>query len=66
MPNLLQLSANDNDLKYLPAGIGQSKTITAIHICNNRIMELPDGIGKLTTLESLWLDYNNITAIPMR
>jgi hypothetical protein len=53
-------------MKYLPADIGESKTLESLHVCNNRLMELPDEIGKLgKTLQHLWLDFNNLTALPM-
>ena len=65
MSKLKQLSCNDNNLKFLPVELFESKTLNVLHLSRNNISQLPNAIGNLSdTLESLWLDNNQLSALP--
>ena len=58
MINLTALSANDNNISFLPSNFGDSRSLTTVKLCANIIEELPESISRLPRLKSLWLDHN--------
>ncbi|OJJ23917.1 hypothetical protein BKI52_06085 [marine bacterium AO1-C] len=65
LKNLEYLYAYRNELKTLPATIGQISKLKYLSVSSNKeFTTLPGTIGSLRKLETLDLSYTNITALP--
>ena len=59
----LKVVYND-DLDFLPEGIGNLSNLTLLYIGSNNLEALPESIGNLTNLTSLDATDNNLEALP--
>jgi len=62
--NLEKLYVGKNDLKYLPASIGELKKLKILSLTANKIDSLPLEIGEMEVLEQLWLGQNHLKVLP--
>lgn len=64
MPRLRKLEVSANQLREIPAQIGQLKNLRVLNLISNRIAELPPQLFELTQLTELDLRNNQIKALP--
>lgn len=62
--NLLNLDLHTNNLKALPAQLGDLKTLRRLNVAINKIKEIPPSIGQLQLLEWLNLNDNKLVTLP--
>jgi leucine-rich repeat protein SHOC2 len=62
--NLEKLYVGKNDLRYLPASIGELKKLKILSLTANKLDSLPEEIGGMESLEQLWLGQNQLKALP--
>ncbi|MBF75668.1 hypothetical protein CMK20_15995, partial [Candidatus Poribacteria bacterium] len=63
--NLSRLGLASNEIKMIPAGIGQLTNLTMLHLGYNQIKVIPAEIFQLTNLIELHLVSNQIEIIPV-
>ena len=61
---LEELYFGANELKEIPAKIGELKELRLLDSSNYELVHLPTSIKKLDYLEKLYLGYNKLTALP--
>src|SRR5579863_8094785 len=61
---LTTLSLADNDLSYLPDGIGKCTQLKDLYLFDNQLTYLPEQIGNLTQLRDLNVANNKLTKLP--
>lgn len=64
MPRLRKLEVSANQLREIPAQIGQLKGLRVLNLISNQIAELPPQLFELTQLTELDLRNNQIKALP--
>ncbi len=64
IPDLKRLLLGDNNLEFLPAGIGTLQNLTFLDLTRNQLRALPDEIQNVRQLESLYLIDNNFDQFP--
>ena len=64
LTQLEKLYMGRNDLKYIPAAIGELKNLKILSVQYNEIDSLPEELGNLTSLEQLLLNQNKLTSLP--
>jgi Leucine-rich repeat (LRR) protein len=62
--NSTELNLSGNNIRTLPAEIGEMEKLTVLNLENNRLDSLPAEIRKMTRLESLDISNNNISGVP--
>lgn len=61
---LTDINASYNQIKLLPASLGQVKTLKVLNLANNRLEDLPQEITDLVGLIELNLSINKIKVLP--
>ncbi|KXJ92645.1 Endonuclease/exonuclease/phosphatase [Microdochium bolleyi] len=61
---LTELYLASNELSYLPAHIGQLRSLRHLDVSYNQLQELPPELGMCTPLRQLLLFENKITTLP--
>ena len=64
LPNLTDLSLDNNIIESLPDSIGSLSNLYYLYLSNNNITIVPDSIENLSNLRYLYLNNNNITTLP--
>lgn len=64
LTNLEKLYIGKNDLKYIPASIGQLTNLKLLSLQYNELDSLPDELTDLVALEQLLLNQNNLQTLP--
>lgn len=64
MPNMLELYASHNAIKYIDPNIAQMKSLTLLDLACNRLDSIPHELFLLQKLKVLDLSSNKISAIP--
>jgi small GTP-binding protein len=59
-----RLSLSYNQLKTLPAEIGELKNLTSLDLSRNQLTSLPAEIVDLKNLTELYLSWNQLTSLP--
>jgi Leucine-rich repeat (LRR) protein len=55
---LRKLNLSENNLSYLPEGLGGLTVLHTLRASNNLLLELPDALMAVTSLTQLDLSYN--------
>ena len=58
------LSLGRNNVKELPAGVGDLMELTTLDLSENQLVGLPTTIKKLNKFKELYLDVNKVTELP--
>jgi len=64
-PDIRFLWLSRNELKEIPAQIGNLKKLEWIDASNNKLTRLPEELGNCTFLKVLWLENNDLTDLPL-
>ncbi|XP_066522057.1 leucine-rich repeat-containing protein 40 [Hoplias malabaricus] len=64
LPALVVLDVHDNQLKTLPASIGELEQLQKLILSHNKLTELPLELWKLTNLRCLHLQQNLLEQLP--
>ncbi|XP_076871121.1 leucine-rich repeat-containing protein 40 isoform X2 [Brachyhypopomus gauderio] len=64
LPALVVLDIHDNQLRTLPASIGDLQQLERLILSHNKLTELPQEIWKLTNLRCLHLQQNLLEQLP--
>lgn len=65
-PNLVYLSAANNEIEKIPEDISKLKELRTLNLDNNRVIVLPDALFTLVFLNKLHLNDNKIEQLPLK
>ena len=65
MTQLTELDCSENQLKQLPAFVGNFKRMMSLNACENELEALPSSLVNLSDLTHLNVGYNKIKEIPI-
>ena len=64
LPDLIEIKANNNEIKDFPVGFSKLKNLRRLSLCHNGISSLPNCLFKFKNLKELLMSNNQISALP--